>query len=920
MQYKIGQKVIVRDEPGVIRFIGTTKFAPGIWFGIELTNPNGKHNGSVQGISYFTCSKTDGLYGVFVKERLLQLASTPASSSPLSLIETESFSSSSNIDRRYNMDNVLTSPSSNQRYDDSMDYDKLQATIEMHRKDNEYLWGFKLQLETKLEQLQKEYSTLKDKHAAALEEIEINQELEKELDNIDVENYTAQDLKILISRSKAVEASLHQYKDNERQKDIEIDTLLKKLNETNAKLAQSEAQLFSKECDIAALKEKIEFLADLESMTEQLSLENNNLKRSQTELRETIKEMNEIRNLDKNLEAHYDAVEEQLKLEISQLKDELFAERSKYENLKKTIEQRVADGAGSHQYSVAPRVHIYSSTGSGKEFEFEFGDGNGDENIRKDKIFFQQELHECELKLANLQLRLLLTQELYKLCNEKFRVASRLAQPGLKREYLDLLYALKENAVVIDSILQLEVLAANQQYDTFLVTILKHIITFAITLLEYNYKSSKCSDLSTEISSLHNYIEPCVSALLNYIIDNNTGQLLHNDLYKSTLDRLIECAAIICNMVSKVDDLILHTTVQVRLIASSVSATCNYLACTNLWQQNSSNKGSFDIFKKLQLFHQSLTQNFSLVMKEDIDIYLNDFQTNSCAIINSILVLVSMAHTGTASLDDNDTCLKIGTFIEQFPTLYETTSRKVEHISTLTQDDLSNSTYSITNTSKLLEEKLLQQEQEINARGEAIETKQQEIRDLQLNISLLEKNMRAMTNKFSKDISTFRDQLSLAQNKVQQNQEEISQLQTENYTLKTNLNAVEDGMLLQPTSLSTLESQIAYHDKIKRLETLIDLKQKAKQETVIATPLTFQSRKISSKRSRNRAVEIKVLANQIRTLANHVEPMQISLLHRNGGNNSRSRSAAYSSTCFEEQYAKYNAAKRNLIRRYQSTQ
>lgn len=920
MQYKIGQKVIVRDEPGVIRFIGTTKFAPGIWFGIELTNPNGKHNGFVQGISYFTCSKTDGLYGVFVKERLLQLAFTPGSSSPLSLIETESFSSSSNIDRRYNMDNVLTSPPSNQRNDDSMDYDKLQATIEMHRKDNEYLWGFKLQLETKLEQLQKEYSTLKDKHAAALEEIEINQELEKELDNIDIENYTAQDLKILISRSKAVEASLHQYKDNERQKDIEIDTLLKKLNETDAKLAQTEAQLFSKECDIAALKEKIEFLADLESMTEQLSLENNNLKRSQTELRETIKEMNEIRNLDKNLEAHYDAVEEQLKLEISQLKDELFAERSKYKNLKETIEQRVSDGAGSRQYSVAPHVHIHSSTGSGKDFEFEFGDGNGDENIRKDKFYFQQELHECELKLANLQIKLLLTQKLYKLSTEKFKVASKLAQPGLRREYLDLLYALKENAVVIDSILQLEVLAAKQQYDTFLVTFLKDIVTFAITLLEYNYKSSKCSDLSTEISSLHNYIEPCVSALLNYIIDNNTDQLLHNDLYKSILDRLIECAAIICNMCSKVDDLILHTTVQIRLIASSVSATCNYLASTNSWQQNSSNKGLFDIFKKLQLFHQSLTQNFSLVMKEDIDIYLNGFQTDSCAIMNSILVFVDMAHTGTESMDDNDTCLKIGTFIKQFPTLYETTLRKVEHISTLTQDDLSDSTRSITNTSKLLEEKLLQQEQEINVRGKTIETKQQEIRDLQLNISLLEKNMRAMTNKFSKDISTFRDQLSLAQNKVQQNQEEISQLQTENYTLKTNLNAVEDGMLLQPTSLSTLESQIAYHDKIKRLETLIDLKQKAKQETVIATPLTFQSRKISSKRSWNRAVEIKVLANQIRTLANHVKPMQIGLLHRNGGNNSCSRSAAYSSTCFEEQYAKYNAAKRNLIKRYQSTQ
>ena len=40
---------------GVVRFIGVTKFASGTWYGIELDHPDGRNNGSVQGIvSEFT--------------------------------------------------------------------------------------------------------------------------------------------------------------------------------------------------------------------------------------------------------------------------------------------------------------------------------------------------------------------------------------------------------------------------------------------------------------------------------------------------------------------------------------------------------------------------------------------------------------------------------------------------------------------------------------------------------------------------------------------------------------------------------------------------------------------------------------------------------------------------------------------------
>jgi len=48
---------------GVVRFIGKTTFRPGIeWFGLELTQGEGNNNGTVQGLSYFSCAKGKGVF------------------------------------------------------------------------------------------------------------------------------------------------------------------------------------------------------------------------------------------------------------------------------------------------------------------------------------------------------------------------------------------------------------------------------------------------------------------------------------------------------------------------------------------------------------------------------------------------------------------------------------------------------------------------------------------------------------------------------------------------------------------------------------------------------------------------------------------------------------------------------------------
>ncbi|XP_039192964.1 CAP-Gly domain-containing linker protein 4 isoform X2 [Crotalus tigris] len=69
-EIQIGERVlVVGQRTGIVRFYGTTKFASGLWYGIELDKPRGKNDGSVAGIQYFRCPPR---YGVFAPPSRVQ--------------------------------------------------------------------------------------------------------------------------------------------------------------------------------------------------------------------------------------------------------------------------------------------------------------------------------------------------------------------------------------------------------------------------------------------------------------------------------------------------------------------------------------------------------------------------------------------------------------------------------------------------------------------------------------------------------------------------------------------------------------------------------------------------------------------------------------------------------------------------------
>ncbi|GCF00797.1 hypothetical protein ZYGM_001556 [Zygosaccharomyces mellis] len=76
----IGDRVDVNNHQGIVRYIGYTQFAEGIWYGIELDEPAGRNDGSVHNKKYFELEK-EGPYGIFAKIQSIKIIDPGSQSS-----------------------------------------------------------------------------------------------------------------------------------------------------------------------------------------------------------------------------------------------------------------------------------------------------------------------------------------------------------------------------------------------------------------------------------------------------------------------------------------------------------------------------------------------------------------------------------------------------------------------------------------------------------------------------------------------------------------------------------------------------------------------------------------------------------------------------------------------------------------------
>ncbi|XP_018018649.1 restin homolog isoform X2 [Hyalella azteca] len=93
-QLSVGDRVVVNSKSGVrvglLRHLGRTEFADGLWAGIELDEPAGKNDGSVAGKKYFTCKPLHGLFSPIQCVSRLTGTTTPRRASAASRLPSSS--------------------------------------------------------------------------------------------------------------------------------------------------------------------------------------------------------------------------------------------------------------------------------------------------------------------------------------------------------------------------------------------------------------------------------------------------------------------------------------------------------------------------------------------------------------------------------------------------------------------------------------------------------------------------------------------------------------------------------------------------------------------------------------------------------------------------------------------------------------
>lgn len=118
-----GQVIRLADgRNAIIRFVGETAFAPGVWVGVELDDGTGKNDGSVQGERYFDCDMGNGM---FVRPAAVAVIAQPppkpkpapiatrktSTSRPNSMFTTGSRTASTSLDTGVGRRKSLNAPS-----------------------------------------------------------------------------------------------------------------------------------------------------------------------------------------------------------------------------------------------------------------------------------------------------------------------------------------------------------------------------------------------------------------------------------------------------------------------------------------------------------------------------------------------------------------------------------------------------------------------------------------------------------------------------------------------------------------------------------------------------------------------------------------------------------------------------------------
>ncbi|KAI0463078.1 hypothetical protein LJB42_003093 [Komagataella kurtzmanii] len=323
---KVGERIQVKGVDGVVRFKGQTQFADGEWVGVELDQPTGKNNGSVQGVQYFTISKpaandTTNLYGIFVRSTILEAPDNSRLKQIVCKLQEKL--------QRYKatqLDHLKEINDLKERNKElQSELEEVQIQLEMDFVDKELLEEKNRDLTIRLEEITDQFTDLQKDNNLLQEELQLNNDLESEQLGLDEET----DHDVLLKKVKKFELALLQLKKvssaNESQyikRIAQLEEKLSTLSSIEIKYEDALAALSESQEKVNDLKNNLESLDNSEEVIEKLIQQNVDLQEKVTTLQESISELEQLEKLDKDLEENYLQMENDLTMEIYNLKTE----------------------------------------------------------------------------------------------------------------------------------------------------------------------------------------------------------------------------------------------------------------------------------------------------------------------------------------------------------------------------------------------------------------------------------------------------------------------------------------------------------------------------------------------------------------------------------------------------------------------
>ncbi|KAE9535565.1 hypothetical protein AGLY_007466 [Aphis glycines] len=268
---KIGDRVIISSgqgsKLGILRYRGATQFAPGEWCGIELDDPLGKNNGTVEGIKYFECEDKFGLFTPIAK-----VSKSPMSASRMSTncaIHKTKRSPGSMNGSMVSGITTTTMSSIPTRPLKVSDMDRLKLQLTQMKNENELLRSQVIKAANQADEAEKRLEETLKAQSEQPSETQVNGiiMLQNQLENIkkqiDDEKEKVQNLQFTNEEQNVVNIEL-QNKNAElliKIKELELD--LAKERNLAKDVEKEKMKIFEKEEELCRVKEELETLKKL---------------------------------------------------------------------------------------------------------------------------------------------------------------------------------------------------------------------------------------------------------------------------------------------------------------------------------------------------------------------------------------------------------------------------------------------------------------------------------------------------------------------------------------------------------------------------------------------------------------------------------------------------------------------------------